>query len=32
VAQELSCGYEVRFTSFFRPQAGVRSPLELPIR
>jgi len=32
VAQELSCGYEVRFMSFFRPQAGVRSPLELPIR
>ena len=31
VAQELSCGYEVRFLSFFRPRAGVRRPLEIPV-
>jgi S-adenosylmethionine decarboxylase len=31
VAQELSCGYKVRFLSFFRPRAGVRRPLEIPV-
>jgi len=30
VAQELSCGYKVRFLSFFRPVSGVRRPLEIP--
>lgn len=32
VAQTLTCGYEVRFLSFYRPHPGVRRPLELPVR
>jgi S-adenosylmethionine decarboxylase len=31
VAQRLTCGYDVRFLSFYRPEAGVRQPLELPV-
>jgi len=30
VAQELTCGYRVRFMNFYRPQPRVRRPLELP--
>jgi S-adenosylmethionine decarboxylase len=31
VAQELNCGYQVRFLSFFRPHEGVGRPLEIPV-
>lgn len=31
VVQQLSCGYEVRFLSFYRPPRGVREPIELPV-
>jgi S-adenosylmethionine decarboxylase len=31
VAQELSCGYKVRFLSYFRPRTGIRQPLEIPV-
>jgi len=31
VAQELNCGYKVRFLSFFRPHEGVGRPLEIPV-
>ena len=31
VVQQLSCGYEVRFLSFYRPPKAVREPIELPV-
>jgi S-adenosylmethionine decarboxylase len=31
VARELTCGYRVRFLSFYRPHEGIREPLELPV-
>jgi S-adenosylmethionine decarboxylase len=31
VAQELNCGYQVRFLSFFRPHEGIGRPLEIPV-
>jgi S-adenosylmethionine decarboxylase len=31
VVRNLSCGYEVRFLSYFRPPRGVRNPIELPV-
>lgn len=31
VAQQLNCGYQVRFLSFFRPHEGVGRPLEIPV-
>jgi S-adenosylmethionine decarboxylase len=31
VRADLSCGYRVRFMSFYRPQPEVRRPLELPV-
>jgi S-adenosylmethionine decarboxylase len=32
VAQDLDCGYRVRFLSYYRPRAGVRHPVELAIQ
>lgn len=31
VAQDLNCGYRVRFLSFFRPHEGVGRPLEISL-
>jgi S-adenosylmethionine decarboxylase len=31
VARSLTCGYDVRFLSYYRPEARVREPLELPV-
>ena len=30
-ANRLSCGYRVRFQSFFRPRSDVRQPYEIPV-